>query len=255
MRTFLARIVAGLFLLLFVFLPTSSSGTPPKDSEFVYARIRYHLTLDGQFVYETPWHHDYPDSDSLFPKILAEITGVRSNGDSYQIVDIDSPDLFKYPFYYLCEPGYIDLLPRDAANLREYLDRGGFVLVDDFRTASYSPQRGVQGYEDDIGHFRREMKKVYPDREFEKLTLKDPIFHTFYDIQSLDVNVPYVFPGQLVPEFLVLRDDKGHIQMILNNNNDVSEEWKWVNQGRSPMHDALTSLQFGINYVMYAMTH
>src|SRR6266436_4730370 len=144
--------VSVLLTSLFIFLPRSSSDAPPKDSEFVYARLRYHMTSDAWMVREVPWHHDYPYSDETFPTVLGEVTNVKTSATSFQIVDIDSPDLFKYPFAYLCEPGYLELNAKDTINLREYLDRGGFILVDDFRTADFSPQEG-RGPVDEIANF------------------------------------------------------------------------------------------------------
>ena len=111
------------------------------------------------------------------------------------------------------------------------------------------------GGEDDIGHFRREVKKMYPDRDFVRLDLSDPIFSVFYKMKSLEMIAPYIFPGQLPVEFLGLRDAQGNLQMILNNNNDLSEFFEWIDQGRMSMHDASTALQFGINYAIYALTH
>ena len=246
--------VATLLVSLIAFLPKSSSDAPPQDSEFVYARIRYHLTADAGWVREVPWHHDYPYSDETFPTVLSEVTNIKTSPTSYQIVDIDSPELFRYPFTYLCEPGYLQLNPKDVANLREYLDRGGFILVDDFRTADFSPQSGGDS-EDDIEHFRQEMKKVYPDRDFVRLDLSDPIFNTFYKIESLKFIAPYNFYGQGPAEFLALRDPKGNITMVLNNNNDISEYWEWIDRGEMPMRLAADSFHFGVNYAMYAFTH
>jgi hypothetical protein len=252
-RRQLLLIFSGLCLSLFLFLPTSFMDAPPKSSEFIYGRIRFHMTPDSIRVREEPWHHDYPYSDETFPTVLGEVTNVKTSPSSYVVVDIDSPDLFKYPFYYLCEPGYLQLNDKDVVNLRAYLDRGGFIMVDDFRTADSSQGRG--GFRDDLAIFRKEMKKVYPDRDFEHLDLKDPIFNTFYKIDSLNMKAPYVFWNQLPVEFLGLRDTHGNLQMVLNYNNDISEFWEWINKGEMSMHDATTSFHFGINDVMYAMTH
>ena len=252
MRAFLLTVI-GLLTSLWIFLPRSLSDAPPKDSEFVYARLRYHMTPDAWMVREVPWHHDYPYSDETFPTVLGEVTNVKTSATSFQIVDIDSPDLFKYPFAYLCEPGYLELNAKDTINLREYLDRGGFLLVDDFRTADRS--QGGGGPKDDIANFRTQMKKIYPDRDFVRLDLSDAIFNTFYKIDSLDMTAPYIFPGQGPVEFLGLRDNRGNLQMVLNNNNDISEFWEWIDEGRLSMRDAATSFHFGINYIMYAMTH
>ena len=253
MRRPLPLTLIGLVVLVTMFRPRLSGDAGPRDPEFIYARIRYHMTADSWRVNEPPWHHDYPYADETFPTVLGEVTNIKTGSTSYQIVDIDSPEIFKYPFAYLCEPGFIDLTSKDVINLREYLDRGGFLVVDDFRTAIYS--RYKDGPEDDIAHFRMEMKKVYPERDFVRLDLSDPVFNTFYKIDSLDMTAPYIFPGQSPVQFLGLRDAHGNLQMVLNNNNDISEFWEWIDQGRMSMHDAATSFHFGINYALYAMTH
>src|SRR5438093_5676174 len=139
-KRYLLLTLSGLLASLCVFLPRSLSDAPPQDSEFVYARIRYHMTPNAFMMRELPWHHDYPYADETFPTVLGEVTNIKTSPTSYQIVDIDSPELFKYPFAYLCEPGYLELNAKDVVNLREYLDRGGFLLVDDFRTADFSRQ-------------------------------------------------------------------------------------------------------------------
>ncbi len=145
--------VFAILLLTIAFLPAvTSSDSAKEDNEFTYARIRYHMTDDAIFVREVPWHHDYPFGDEAFPAFLKEVTRVHTQSSAYQIVDIDSPELFKYPFAYLCEPGYLDLNKKDAGNLREYLDRGGFVMVDDFRGSRH------------LENLVRQMKKVYPNR-------------------------------------------------------------------------------------------
>jgi hypothetical protein len=126
--------------LLLLGLPVSPDSMP-KESEFVYARVRYHLTEDAWQVREVPWHHDYPYSDEMFPTVLSEVTNVRTSRDSYKVVDIDSPELFKFPFAYLCEPGFIELTPKDVANLKKYLDRGVFSWSTTFEPPSLPATR------------------------------------------------------------------------------------------------------------------
>jgi len=69
------------------------------------------------------------------------------------------------------------------------------------------------------------------------------------------MRAPYIFPGQGRVEFLGLCDSKGNLMMVLNNNNDISEFWEWLDRGEMSMHDASTSFHFGIDDVLYAMTH
>src|SRR5574339_626647 len=96
--------VFGVLVLLsgFVFSGAASSDSPDEKTEFTYARIRYHMTRDALYVRELPWHHDYPFGDEIFPSFVKEVTGIQTTAESYQIVDIDSPDLFKFPFAYMC---------------------------------------------------------------------------------------------------------------------------------------------------------
>jgi hypothetical protein len=240
----LVIVLASVPLAVLAILPALASfdSEPPKDAEFTYARIRYHMTPEAVWEQrrEVPWHHDYPYGDEAFPTFLKEVTHIHTASTAYQIVDIDSPDLFKYPFAYLCEPGYLDLTEKDTKNFREYLERGGFVLVDDFRGPYH------------LENLVRQMKKVFPSRNIIPLTLTHPIFDSFYKIESLDMRPPYG-PGPV--QFLGLEDDHGRIVMIINYNNDLSEIWQWLDEGTLPLRDAAESLKFGTNYVMYSLTH
>ena len=85
--------LGGLLLAICLFPSRLSSDAPPRDAEFVYARIRYHLTPEAVYVREVPWHHDYNFSDVQFPSVVSEVTNIKTSATAYQIVDIDSPDL------------------------------------------------------------------------------------------------------------------------------------------------------------------
>jgi hypothetical protein len=157
------------------------------------------------------------------------------------IVDIDSPDLFKYPFTYMSEPGFLELNPKDVENFREYLDRGGFVLVDDFRGPRH------------LQNLIYQMKKVYPNREIIQLDVTHPVFTSFYTIETLDMIPPY--PGSGPVQFLGLLDDEGRLQMVINYNNDLSEFWEKLDRAEIPLELAANSLRLGVNYLVYALTH
>jgi hypothetical protein len=233
------------FLLgVFSMLPAAASfdSDPPKDAEYTHARIRYHMTADALFEQrrELPWHHDYPYSDETFTTFVKGVTRVHTATNAYQIVDIDSPDLFKYPFAYLCEPGYLELNEKDVKNLREYLERGGFLLIDDFRGARH------------LSNLVYQMKKVFPNRSFTPLTLSHQVFDSFYKVETLDMQPPYGFEPV---QFLGLDDDHGRLMMVINYNNDLGEVWQWLDEGSLSLQDAAQSLKFGTNYLMYAFTH
>jgi hypothetical protein len=236
-------------------VPGSRNGTGEADTSiprdinranFVYARVRYHIGRPWRG--EVPWHHDYPDGDTMFPDNLGRLTTVATEPNSYQIVDINSKEMFKYPFVYMSEPGYLDLLPEDVKNLREYLDRGGFLLMDDFRgTAENSWQ---------YDNMAEQMAKVFPDRQIERVLPSHPIFHTFFDLNPADMVAPYYIPGDSGPvEFLGISDEKGRIQVMIDFNNDISEYWQALDVGQCSIHESGRAVQLGINYAMYALTH
>ena len=219
---------------------------PPKDAEFTYARIRYHMTPDAIYQREVPWHHDYPSSDEFFIGILHEVTGVRVTPNSYKIVRLDSPEVFQYPFLYLSEPGFMTLNEKEIANLGEYIRRGGFIMADDFRTAAYL------GGPEELEVLRYFLKRALPERDLVKLDLNHPVFHNFYDIDSLKMDPPY---GDFVPQFWGMSDETGKLQVIANYNNDLGDYWKYLDHGDKPLKDSSRSIRLGVNYIIYALSH
>lgn len=222
----------------------------PRDIDrtgFVYARVRYHTLPWRGRTGEVPWHHDYPDGDTMFPDSLGRLTTTHTNPDSYQIVDIDSNELFQYPFIYISEPGYLNLLPADVHNLREYLDRGGFLLIDDFR--------GNEGDNSEFENMEQQLEKVFPDRKIEPVNPLHPIFHMVYDLNPKEMLPPYRMYNSGDVEFFGISDPKGNLQVMIDFNNDISEYWQALDVGQCSIHEAATGVELGVNYAIYAMTH
>jgi len=221
--------------------------TPRKIDHigFVYARVRYHL--QPYWRGEVPWHHDYPDGDTMFPTSLGRLTTTDTDFNSFQIVDIDSKELFKYPFVYMSEPGFLNLLPADIKNLREYLDRGGFLLMDDFRGNEFDNSQ--------FENMHEQMQKLFPDREMAPVPSTHPIFHSFYDIDPKNMLPPYRMYNSGEPQFLGISDAKGNLQVMIDFNNDISEYWQALDVGQCSLHDAGLAVELGVNYAVYAMTH
>lgn len=235
-------VLAGLFRPLFSLDVPGDQGTM-DPSLFQFVRIRYHGYLEGwgggRWV--PPWMHDYPRAERNFLKILSEVTTVQTTPDSYLILDLDDPRIMNYPILYVSEPGYWNATAEEAGNLREYILRGGFVIFDDFRGA------------DEWNNFARCMKQVFPQRNFQELRLSHPVFHCFYDIESLDVVPPYEVYGK--PRFYGLFDEEGRLQVVANFNNDIGDYWEWSDYSLTPIEHSNEAYRFGINYVIYGMTH
>jgi hypothetical protein len=186
------------------------------------------------------WAHDYPVAEQNILQIASEATAINLNKDSYVIVQMDSDELYRYPFILLSEVGEMTLTPPEIAHFREYLNRGGFAFVDDFDGPS-------------LDWFADQMKAVFPDRSLVELSLNHPIFHTLYDIKTLKIEPPYPQAGK--PRFYGFPDGHGKISMILNSNNDIGDFWEWLDQPMYPLAPSTEGVRFGLNDILYSLTH
>lgn len=236
-----AMAALALVLLLCTWLPQRSAADPDTDqaTQFTFARVQFGDVSRGWFG-SPGWAHDYPRAERNFLKILAESTGIRTSVESFQVVRFDDKALFDYPWLYISEPGYMRLTPPEIENFREYVRRGGFVVVDDFD----GPYQWANWY--------REFKQVFPDRELVELTIDHPLWHCFFDIKTLDMVPPY---GMFKPEFWAMMDDDQRVQIIVNFNNDIGDYWEWSDTDAVPIELSNEAYKFGINYVIYAFTH
>jgi hypothetical protein len=101
----------------------------PPPTELIVARWQY--TARGKFG-GTGWSHNYPSSDQHFAQVVSEATNIDVRNVSFRIVQLGSPEVFDYPFAVVSEPGEMALTDAEVGNLREYIERGGFVVLDDF---------------------------------------------------------------------------------------------------------------------------
>lgn len=241
----LSLLVGAPAVALWAAYDSSSAVDPNHTSLFNFVRIRYngYLSFGGRrFGREPPWRHDYPYAEQNFLKILSELTSIETTERSYLILDADDPEVMKYPMLYVSEPGYWNCTEAEIVNLREYLQRGGFIVFDDFR--------------DDPGEwqaFSGCMREVMPEHTYQPLTIEHPIFHCFYDIETLHMTPPYGVPG--MPTFYGLSDENGRLMSIANFNNDLGDYWEWSDQSIVPIALSNEAYKFGVNYAIYAMSH
>jgi len=222
------------------------SEVPRNESRFTLARVYFDAPM-RRFLWGRvgdsngpPWSHDFPVSEEHFMKILSEMTKLDVNPSGH-VISFQSDDCFKYPIAYLCEVGYLNLSDAEARRMAEYLLRGGFLIVDDFRN------------ERELDNFRYQMKRVFPDRPLEELPRTHKIWTCFYDISDLKMEPPY--SRDLVPRYFGISDDSGRLMMVVDYNNDISEYWEWSNDPIVPIDESNEAYRYGVNYVMYALTH
>ena len=213
----------------------------PYDGRFTFVRIRYGPDY-GFASQRLPWSHDYPSGEQHFMKIVNEVSYLNPHTEETNILTFDDPALFKYPVAYLCEPGSWVLSDEEAAGLRAYLQKGGFVIVDDFRFQHW-------------GNFEAQMARVMPEAQFHDLELSNQIFHTFFEIKTLDVPQYYDPPPAIFRAVYENNDPARRIMMMINYNTDISEFWEWSDTGFKPIDESNEAYKLGVNYVIYGMTH
>jgi hypothetical protein len=222
-------------------------GNTPYDGRFVFVRLKYAAGFEGGFGGRGPaWSHDYPDGEVHFTKILEELTFLRVRTDGSNILSLDDPELFNYPIAYMAEPGFWAVSETEAANLRQYLLKGGFAIFDDFR-----------GY--DWNNLQDQMRRVLPDAQWIQLDGSSSVFHSFFEIDNPESLVPpSIYDQNLLPTYWGLFENNnpaGRLMVIANVNNDMSEYWEFSNTGLFVVDLANEAYKFGVNYVMYGMTH
>jgi hypothetical protein len=235
--------------------PPAFHGNPQYDGRFTFARIKYR-GFDHFSGREGPgWSHDYPDAEENFAKILRDVTIVNPFVEAgpivgSAIVTLDDPALFKYPVSYMSEPGGWHPNEQEIAGLRKYLLKGGFMIFDDFR------EGGGWGY--DWTNLRQEMARALPNAHWVQLTGKEPIFHSFFDVDLEKAINPTSAYGPRPPTYWGIYEDndpKKRLMVIGNVDNDVGESWQWSAAGFIPISSSNETYKLGINYVIYALTH
>src|SRR5580700_9980613 len=159
-----------------------------QKTEWTRARLRYPdiagfpnaYYRDGR-QFPGYWTMDYPRSDRHLLAGVRRLTRIDTRSVE-QVVDLDGTDeIYNWPVLYGVEVGHWKLPADQAAQLREYLLRGGFLMVDDFHGSNARDHNeGINEWQ----NFKDSMSLVFPDRPIEDLPNSDAIFHTLYDLND-----------------------------------------------------------------------
>jgi hypothetical protein len=240
-----------LLISLLGFAATGDDERPrsgdPDSTEFTFLRLVY----SGNGWMGTSWATDYPKADLQFIYGLGKLTDFGFVNPQQKALPILDPDLFNYPFVYAVEVGNMHLSDREAQQLREYLLRGGFLVVDDFHG------------EYEWHNFYSQIKKIFPEYEPIDLPLSHPVFHCYYNIREL-IQVPglqFMYSGRTWEKggyqahYRGIQDDTGRLMVMINHNVDLGDAWEWAEVDEYPREYANLAFQLGINYIIYSMTH
>jgi hypothetical protein len=212
------------------------------DGRFQLIRLRY-IEYQSQ-----GWYYDYPWMEEHLMTMFDELTSVRVARRGSNILLMDDPELFKWPVAYLSEPGYWYPNDREAAGLRAYVKKGGFLIVDDFYEASRIGEWNV---------FDRAIHKVLPEAKIIPLDISNPIFDTFYRIKTLK-DIPYPTPAYsyLKAEFYGIYEDndpKKRLMVVINYNTDLGDYMEWSGTGLWPVNLSNDAYKFATNYIFYGL--
>lgn len=218
-----------------------------EKTEFAFARLRYRSSRDGSWYHR--WGIDSNRAERHFSAGLRRLTRVHTRSVE-NIVDIDSDEIFDWPWLYAVSAGDWELTDAQASRLRKYFDRGGFLMVDDFHA------------EPEWRSFMDGIDRILPRAQAMELADDDPIFHTVYDLKERFqipgmnvVNGPRYERGGVVPHWRGILDDKGRVRVAICFNMDLGDAWEFADAPEYPERYASLAFRLGINYVIYAMTH
>ena len=224
---------------------------------FTFARIHYRQRNARGWG----WRTDYPESDINFSLRLSQLTTIEVNHDSsgriiHAVLELTDERLFDFPFIYMVEVGNLELDDVEAKRLREYLLRGGFLLVDDF-------------WGDwDWANWEEQIRKAFPnalDYPMVPIPLDHPIYHTVFDLKEVP-QVPSInnwlrygtsSENGEDAQCYGLFNPKGRLMAVVLHNTDLGDGWEreGVDYEYFRKFSVGRAYPLGINIVVYAMTH
>ncbi|HMN49045.1 MAG TPA: DUF4159 domain-containing protein [Ignavibacteriaceae bacterium] len=214
-------------ILFSILLFFSVSLLSQNESGFQIIRLKYSGGGD--------WYND-PSAEVNLLKFVQAHTNIKVNPE-YKFVDIASDEIFSYPFLFLTGHGNIVLSNEEAKRLRTYLESGGFLYIDD----DYGLDKPI----------RREMKKVFPDKDFLELPFSNKIFNIFY---KFDNGTPKTHEHDKKPpqSFGIFIGER--LAVLYTYESNPSDGWADPEVHNDPPEKREEALKFGTNIIIYALS-
>jgi hypothetical protein len=237
----------------------------PEDwkvpSEFVFARLMYPPHPNARFAWMrgrtdweyggSSWAQDYPRADRFLMSALRRLTLVQARSVEQPINLNDNDDVFNWPWLCAGELGDWRLTESQIVKLREYLNRGGSLFLDDFW--------GTEEWD----RFIETMDRVFPGHHAQEMQDDEQMLHVLYDLKDR-----YQVPGQWalrsgstyrndgqVPHWRAIYDEKGRAMVAIWFNNDLGDSWEWADNPLYPERYSALGLRIAVNHIVYAMSH
>jgi len=236
-----------------------------QKAEWIFGRLMYPVHPNARFGRwshrfggladwregGTSWTQDYPRADRHFAQAIRRLTRIQARSVEQPVNLDDGDDVYNWPWLCAGEMGDWKLTDAQAAKLREFLLRGGFLMLDDFW--------GTEEW----NRFEESMQRVFPDRPIVEIDDGDAIFHTIYNLDdryqipgewALARGTTYRNDGQTA-HWKGIYDDRNRVMVAISFNSDIGDSWEWADDPRYPERYSALGIRIGVNYVVYSMTH
>jgi hypothetical protein len=224
-------------------------GARASAAEFSFVRLEY-AASDLFYGRRERWLTDWPEAEEHLIQGVRRLTRVDIDAEGRQVAILDDR-LFDYPWIYAVEVGGWSLSDLEAQRLREYLERGGLLVVDDFH--------GTREWEG----FVSSLHKVFPDRPIIDIPPDDSVLHTVFDLDE-KVQIPGIGAAMrgvtyerdgYEPHWRGIYDQRGRLMVIINFNMDLGDAWEHADTPEYALLYTNLAYKYAINYILYAMTH
>jgi hypothetical protein len=230
------------------------------DGSFQFCRIVFRVDRNGD---GGDWSVDWPRADENLSIRLSELTktpvGLDPDGiPKHLLIRLTDPMLFHCPFIMMTEVGSAYIDEQEAAGLRDYLLKGGFLWADDF-WGEFAWQ-----------FWERQLRKALPSNRFPivDLNLDHPLFHTLMNVSKIpqipSINFWFGSGGRTsergadsaVPHLRVINDDHGRIMVLMTHNTDLGDSFEREGDNRDYfLQFSVPGYALGVNVLLHSMTH
>lgn len=157
---------------------------------------------------------------------------------NYKTVEPGNLDMYNHPFIHMTGHGNVVFSNQEASNLREYLISGGFLHIDD--------NYGMDPF------IRPEMKKVFPELEFEELSFDHPIYHQKYDFQD---GLPKIHEHDKKPPQGFGLIYEGRLVCFYTYECDLGDGWEDAEVHNDSGEKRMEALKMGANILQYVFSN
>ena len=215
--------VITLFLTLWPVIPALSAQNSWAPT---ICRVKYSGGGD--------WYSD-PSSLPNLLKFINENTNVQLTTVEARI-SLEDNEIFNYPYLYLTGHGNVRFSESEIENLRRHLHSGGFLHADD----NYGLDKS----------FRREMKRVFPNKEWVELPFDHPLYHTYFDFSG---GLPKIHEHDNKPPQGFGLFDGERLIVFYSYESDLGDGWENASVHNDPEGKRLSALKMGANIFIYSL--